>query len=120
MGVVNDIVQAKGMLMKKGAVLEATLIAAPNSTKSSERERDPESKRVKTCNQWYVGIRAHIGVNARSGLSLRVVVTRPPEPATLCRPGHCCKVRKKRPSLVAAARTRRSGLRLWDWPGTLP
>lgn len=66
--VVNDILQAKGLLMRKGTVVDATLIAAPSSTKNADGERDPEMKQTKKGNQWYFGMKAHIGVDAESGL----------------------------------------------------
>jgi IS5 family transposase len=73
--VVNDILQAKGLLMKKGTVVDATLIAAPSSTKNADGERDPEMKQTKKGNQWYFGMKAHIGVDAESGLVHSVVGT---------------------------------------------
>jgi IS5 family transposase len=73
--VVNDILQAKGLLMKKGTVVDATLIAAPSSTKNADGERDPEMKQAKKGNQWYFGMKAHIGVDADSGLVHTVVGT---------------------------------------------
>jgi IS5 family transposase len=73
--VVNDILQAKGLMMKKGTVVDATLIAAPSSTKNAKGERDPEMKQAKKGNQWYFGMKAHIGVDADSGLVHSVVGT---------------------------------------------
>ncbi len=73
--VVNDILQAKGLMMKKGTVVDATLIAAPSSTKNAEGERDPEMKQAKKGNQWYFGMKTHIGVDADSGLVHSVVGT---------------------------------------------
>lgn len=73
--VVNDILQAKGLMMKKGTVVDATLIAAPSSTKNAQGERDPEMKQAKKGNQWYFGMKAHIGVDAHSGLVHSVVGT---------------------------------------------
>ena len=73
--VVNDILQAKGLTMKKGTVVDATLIAAPSSTKNAEGERDPQMKQTKKGNQWYFGMKAHIGVDAHSGLVHSVVGT---------------------------------------------
>lgn len=73
--VVNDILQAKGLLMKKGTVVDATLIAAPSSTKNADGERDPEMKQTKKGNQWYFGMKAHIGVDAESGLVHSVIGT---------------------------------------------
>jgi IS5 family transposase len=73
--VVNDILQAKGLMMKKGTVAEATLIAAPSSTKNADGERDPEMKQAKKGDQRYFGMKAHIGVDADSGLVPTVVGT---------------------------------------------
>jgi IS5 family transposase len=73
--VVNDILHAKGLMMKKGTVVDATLIAAPSSTKNAEGERDPEMKQTRKGNQWYFGMKAHIGVDAHSGLVHSVVGT---------------------------------------------
>ncbi len=71
----NDILQAKGVMMKKGTFVDATLIAAPSSTKNAEGERDPEMKHAKKGNQWYFGMKAHISVDAHSGLVPSVVGT---------------------------------------------
>ena len=65
---VNDLLTAKGLLLKQGTVVDATLIAAPSSTKNASGERDPEMKQSKKGNQWYFGMKAHIGVDADSGL----------------------------------------------------
>jgi IS5 family transposase len=73
--VVNDVLQAKGLMMRTGTVVDATLIAAPSSTKNAEGERDPEMKQTKKGNQWYYGMKAHIGVDAASGLVHTVVCT---------------------------------------------
>ena len=73
--VVNDILQAKGLLMKKGTVVDATLIAAPSSTKNADGERDPEMKQTRKGNQWYFGMKAQIGVDAESGLVHSVIGT---------------------------------------------
>ena len=66
--VVNDLLQHKGLLLKTGTAVDATLISAPTSTKNSSGERDPEMKQSKKGNQWYFGMKAHIGVDAESGL----------------------------------------------------
>jgi IS5 family transposase len=52
--VVNDLLQAKGLMMKKGTVVDAMLIAAPSSTKNADGERDPEMHQTKKGNQWCV------------------------------------------------------------------
>ena len=65
---VNDLLRDKGLLLKAGTVVDATLIAAPSSTKNASGERDPEMHQTKKGNQWYFGMKAHIGVDADSGL----------------------------------------------------
>ncbi|WP_066335903.1 IS5 family transposase [Azohydromonas lata] len=68
LGVVNDLLREKGLLLRTGTVVDATLIAAPSSTKNGKGERDPEMHQSKKGNQWYFGMKAHIGVDAESGL----------------------------------------------------
>jgi len=68
LAVVNELLGAKGLLLRTGTVVDATLIAAPSSTKNASGERDPEMKQSKKGNQWYFGMKAHIGVDAASGL----------------------------------------------------
>jgi IS5 family transposase len=68
LGVVNDLLCDKGLLLKTGTVVDATLISAPSSTKNASGERDPEMHQSKKGNQWYFGMKAHIGVDAESGL----------------------------------------------------
>lgn len=65
---VNDLLSAKGVMLKSGTVVDATLIAAPSSTKNSSGERDPEMKQSRKGQQWYFGMKCHIGVDADSGL----------------------------------------------------
>ena len=65
---VNELLQSKGLLLRAGTVVDATLIAAPSSTKNNSGERDPEMHQSKKGNQWYFGMKAHIGVDAESGL----------------------------------------------------
>ena len=68
LAIVNDMLVGKGLLLKAGTVVDATLIAAPSSTKNASGERDPEMHQSKKGNQWYFGMKAHIGVDAESGL----------------------------------------------------
>ena len=68
LAIVNDMLVGKGLLLKAGTVMDATLIAAPSSTKNASGERDPEMHQSKKGNQWYFGMKAHIGVDAESGL----------------------------------------------------
>ena len=59
---------SRGLLLKVGTAVDATLIAAPTSTKNKDKARDPEMHSNKKGNQWYFGMKAHIGVDAESGL----------------------------------------------------
>jgi IS5 family transposase len=68
LGLVNDLLRDKGLMLKAGTVVDATLISAPSSTKNQSGERDPEMHQTKKGNQWHFGMKAHIGVDAESGL----------------------------------------------------
>lgn len=65
---VNEILTEKGLLMKEGTIVDATIIAAPPSTKNKDHKRDPEMSQAKKGNEWYFGMKAHIGSDARSGI----------------------------------------------------
>lgn len=65
----------RGLLLKKGTIVDSTLIAAPSSTKNREKKRDPEAHSVKKGNSWHFGYKAHIGVDKDSGLVHTVKVT---------------------------------------------
>lgn len=75
LAVVNATLADKGLMLKQGTVVDATLIAAPSSTKNKDGERDPEMHQTKKGNQWHFGMKAHIGVDADSGLVHTVVGT---------------------------------------------
>jgi IS5 family transposase len=75
MGAINATLATKGLLLETGSVVDATLIAAPSSTKNSTGERDPEMQQTKKGNQWRFGMKAHIGVDAESGLVHIVIGT---------------------------------------------
>ena len=66
---------ANGMAMKQGTIIDATLIAAPSSTKNKKGERDPEMHQTKKGNQWYFGMKVHIGVDKDNGLIHSVETT---------------------------------------------
>ena len=65
----------RGLMLKTGTVVDATLISAPSSTKNDKGERDPETHQTKKGNQWHFGMKAHIGVDADSGLVHTVTTT---------------------------------------------
>ena len=72
---INGHLSAKGLLLKEGSVVDATIIAAPSSTKNKEGTRDPEMHQAKKGNQWHFGMKAHIGVDADSGIVHTLVTT---------------------------------------------
>jgi IS5 family transposase len=72
---VNAYLSRKGLMLKRGSIVDATIIAAPSSTKNAEGERDPEMHQTKKGNQWHFGMKAHIGVDADSGLVHSVTTT---------------------------------------------
>jgi IS5 family transposase len=72
---INADLAARGLLLREGTLVDATLIAAPSSTKNAKRERDPEMHQTKKGNQWYFGMKAHIGADRDSQLVHTVVVT---------------------------------------------
>ena len=72
---INADLTARGLLLREGTLVDATLIAAPSSTKNQAKQRDPEMHQTKKGNQWYFGMKAHIGVDRDSKLVHTVVVT---------------------------------------------
>jgi IS5 family transposase len=75
LALVNEILSEKGLMLKAGSAVDATLISAPSSTKNGSGKRDPEMHQTKKGNQWYFGMKAHIGVDAESGLVHTVIGT---------------------------------------------
>ncbi len=67
--------QGKGMQVSGGTIVDATIIAAPSSTKNSSGERDPEMRQTKKGNQWHFGMKGHIGVDSKTKLIHSAVVT---------------------------------------------
>ena len=72
---INAHLAEKGLLLREGTIVDATLIAAPPSTKNREGKRDEEMHQAKKGNQWHFGMKAHIGVDAQSGLVHTVIGT---------------------------------------------
>jgi IS5 family transposase len=77
---VNAHLTRKGLMPKRGSIVDATIIAAPSSTKNEMGARDPEMQQTKKGNQWYFGMKAHIGADVDSGLVHTVVTTPANEP----------------------------------------
>lgn len=72
---INAHLAEKGLFLREGTIVDATLIAAPPSTKNREGKRDGEMHQTKKGNQWHFGMKAHIGVDAQSGLVHTLVGT---------------------------------------------
>jgi IS5 family transposase len=68
---INGKLSAAGLMMREGTIADATIIAAPPSVKNEAKARDPEMHQTKKGNQWYFGMKAHIGVDAESGWCTR-------------------------------------------------
>jgi IS5 family transposase len=72
---INAHLAEKGLFLREGTIVDATLIAAPPSTKNKEGKRDEEMHQTQKGNQWHFGMKAHIGVDAQSGLVHTLVGT---------------------------------------------
>ena len=72
---INADLATRGLLLREGTLVDATLIAAPSSTKNQKKERDPEMHQTRKGNQWYFGMKAHIGADRDRKLVHTVVVT---------------------------------------------
>ncbi|EPL4466671.1 IS5 family transposase [Proteus mirabilis] len=72
---INDKLKQAGLMLRQGIIIDATIIAAPCSVKNKSGRRDPEMHQTRKGNQWYFGMKAHIAVDAASGLTEKVVTT---------------------------------------------
>jgi IS5 family transposase len=72
---VNRHLAAKGIKVGTGSIMDASIIAAPSSTKNEEKKRDPEMHQTKKGNQWYFGMKAHIGVDSKAKIVHAVAAT---------------------------------------------
>jgi len=72
---INAHLTRQGLLLRRGSMVDATIISAPSSTKNADGERDPEMHQTCKGKQWYFGMKAHIGADADSGLVHTVVTT---------------------------------------------
>ena len=69
---INAHLASLGHRLERGTIVDASIIAAPSSTKNRTGERDPEMRQTKKGNRWYFGMKAHVGVDAQSGLAHRL------------------------------------------------
>lgn len=65
----------RGLILKKGTIVDSTIISAPSSTKNKEKQRDPDAHQVKKGNTWHFGYKAHVGVDKDSGIVHTIKVT---------------------------------------------
>ncbi|MBB6187592.1 IS5 family transposase [Rhodanobacter sp. MP7CTX1] len=72
---VNAHLGQQGLLLRQGTIVDATIIQAPSSTKNRDRQRDPDMRQTRKGQQWYFGMKAHIGVDVESGLVHTVTTT---------------------------------------------
>jgi IS5 family transposase len=72
---VGEVLQSSGFKLKTGTIVDATIIGAPSSTKNKEGKRDPEMHQTRKGQQWYFGMKMHIGVDSQTGLVHSAVVT---------------------------------------------
>jgi IS5 family transposase len=72
---VNSHLRERGLLLSKGTLIDATILAAPSSSKNKQKARDPQMHQTRKGKQWYFGMKAHIGVDGDSGLVHTVVGT---------------------------------------------
>jgi IS5 family transposase len=72
---VNVHLESRGLKITTGTIVDATIIHAPSSTKNREQKRDPEMHQTKKGNQWYFGMKAHVGVDSKTKIIHSAVVT---------------------------------------------
>lgn len=72
---VGRVLLARGLRLSRGTIVDATIIAAPSSTKNAEGSRDPEMHQTKKGNEWHFGMKMHVGVDSQSKVIHSVVVT---------------------------------------------
>ena len=107
---VNLHLESQGVRITTGTIVDATIIHAPSSTKNREQKRDPEMHQTKKGNQWYFGMKAHVGVDSKTKLVHSVVATAANvADARCCR--SCCTGKRRRSGAIKpiAGRRRRFG-----------
>jgi IS5 family transposase len=72
---VGEVLQAHGLKVGTGTIVDATIISAPSSTKNADKQRDPEMHQTRKGKQWFYGMKLHIGVDSTTGLAHSAVVT---------------------------------------------
>ena len=110
---VNALLETRGQMVRRGTLVDATIVAAPGSTKNRTGTRDPEMHQTRKGNQWFSGMKAHSGVDADSGL-VHTVVTTPANVHDLAVAGDLLHGREV---VVHADSGYRGVARWWDTPG---
>lgn len=72
---VGELLMSNGLKLSGGTIVDATIIAAPSSTKNADNARDPEMQQTKKGNQWHFGMKIHIGVDSKTGLTHSASIT---------------------------------------------
>ena len=72
---VNQYLKENGLKVNRGTIVDASIISAPSSTKNKKKQRDPDMRQTKKGNQWYFGMKAHIGVDTETRLIHSVIAT---------------------------------------------
>jgi len=75
LGTINLHLQARGVRITTGTIVDATILHAPTSTKNREQQRDPEMHQTKKGNQWFFGMKAHVGVDSKTNIIHTAVAT---------------------------------------------
>ena len=86
---INAHLAERGLILREGTIVDATFIAAPPSTKNKAKARDPEMHQAKKGNNWHFGMKAHIGVDAKSGLVHGSLAPRPMSATSVRRTRWC-------------------------------
>ena len=103
---VNDHLHRSGIKIGKGTIVDATIIGAPSSTKNQDGKRDPEMHQTAKGQQWYFGMKAHIGVDSQTKLVHTVLASAANVPiATRCR--ICCTARRRGCGVIRPIKARR-------------
>src|SRR6185369_6667652 len=91
---VGAMLEERGLLMRQGTIVDATIIAAPPSTKNKSKARDPEMRQTKKGNQWHFGMKAHVGVDVASGWCTRSRAPPPTKPTSTRQLPYCTAKRR--------------------------
>lgn len=104
---INAHLEDRGLLLREGTVVDASIIAAPSSTKNQTGQRDPEMHQTRKGKQWYFGMKAHIGVDLAFGVT-HTLVTTPAQVSDVTQAMPCCMAQSGWPSGMPGTRGWRS------------